>query len=223
MSTINIILVVAAVVLIGIPIGVSVLVTVPMARAKVTRIPDERTHQTLIKASRAVDEAQVAALGFTLEGVYDIDLGGPRALFVMWRHGRDATCLAAYTHSSMKNGTWITDIVSILSEHPRVALTTSVTKDGHVAPPRRGDHMQTFDNPSLGALWERHTEAEVYLAEKTGVVPGKVDMPGGQMLETYVRDSSRYRLQRPWVWLSVPYRYWIGRHLWHNRPVAKAN
>lgn len=216
----DIILIIAAVIIVVVPIVIPVLMAIPMARATVTHIPDEISDSVRINASRAVDEAKVAALGFTYEGVYEVNLGVGRALFVMYRHGQDATYLATYT-SNATQGNWITDIVSILSEQPHLAITTSVTKEGHSVPPRAGDHMQTFDNVGLNGLWQHHIDAEAYLTAEHGVVPGKVQMPGGQMLETYIRDSSRYRLVRPWVWLSMPYRYWIGRHLLHNRPIAK--
>ncbi|MEM1109661.1 MAG: hypothetical protein AAGH99_13330 [Planctomycetota bacterium] len=213
-------LIIAGAVFIGVPIVVALVMTVPMAQAVVTPIPDEFSHRVRIKASRVADDAEVAALGFSFEGVYEVDFGMGKALFVVWRHGRDATYLAAYTTDATR-GRWITDLVSILSVRPHLTVTTSTAKEGHTVPPRAGDHMQTFDEISLKGLWQHHTDAEAHLAEKHGITPGRVEMPGGTMLRTYLRDSSTYRLQRPWVWLTVPYRYWIGKHLLHNRPITK--
>lgn len=221
MSTLEWVVVIGLGMVFVVPTVVAAVMALPMATATVTRCDPELAGRVIASAERAVDASFLEAQGFEVEAAYVVDLRFAKAYFAMWRHGSDATFLAVYSMGGYTNGRWITDLVSELSADPLVSLTTSTARDAHTAPLRPGDHMQTFTNPSLAVLWERHLDAEGYLAMKHHFVPGRVDRTGGDALEHAVRDGSRYRLSHPWVWLTVPYRFWVGRFVWHNRSLRE--
>lgn len=207
--------------LLAVPAIIPVLMDIPNAFADVKSCDERVTEQVFKSVGSAYDIQQIESLGFRPCGAYRVDLHFVKAYFAVWQYGDDATYLAFYSIGSPSGPGWTIDIVSQIAMDPNVGLTTSRSRDAHMLVSQHGDHSQSFYTDHLSVLWEYHQQAEAFLAERYGVMPQPVAMDFAEILRWSTRSNARYRLRRPWLLLCSPWRFWIGRHLRHNKTVQE--
>jgi len=134
-----------------------------------------------------------------------------------WRQPESATFLCQYV---FQGGKTTTDIVSIFSNEKRVGLTTGSTRDAQFMPHRPGICVQSFSGAPVATLWRRHTEAEVVVADVTGVSPEPVNKTFDELLLDAIRDQMQYVRSLPLWPLRAPYWYYIKRFRLHGKPVS---
>ncbi len=184
---------------------------------------DPEMEERVFQSSHArIDEAIALDMGFEREGAYLVDLKMAKAVFAMWRHKTSTTFLAVFNlGESLLNSNAHIDLVSVLSLDPNVGLTTGTTKDGHTDAKLPGDYVQSFSNLPIQEMFDLHMTGEAYVATRHRIKPEPVRLTGAEALLISLRDNSRKKLLRPWLALQVPWRYWIGRHMNHNKTVEQ--
>lgn len=94
------------------------------------------------------------------------------------------------------------------------SLTTCDTKEEHTLPYPPGKFLQTFHKVSHDELWQRHTEAEQYLARSYGIVPGRGELPpvdeyfaeSPREQARYVKSHLLWPLRAPWWYFTRGFR-----------------
>lgn len=93
---------------------------------------------------------------------------------------------------------------------------------GHIGLfPRPGGYAQNFRNVSCDEVWQRHVEAETYLAKKFGFVWKRLGQPYEQILLDAIRLRMKYVRSVPFWPIRVLYRYAITRPRLVNKSVQQ--
>ena len=205
-----------------VPVAIPYLQNILFMASTVERVTPDEEEEVFRSSHSRINEDMIVEMGFEREGAYLVDLKMCKAVFAMWRHKHSATYLAVYAiGSGLLTDKSDVDFVSVLSRDPNLGLTTGTTKDGHTNAKLPGDYMQTFSGLSINAMFDQHVTGEAYIASKHQIDPQPVMMSGAECLLSALRDNSRKKLLRPWLTLQVPYRFWIGRHINHNKTVEQ--
>lgn len=184
-------------------------------RGTLRRLPDESAQPLAEQAGASVSVDWLDEQGFDFVGAFKLDGAGTAPLLVVWKHVASRIYLVVYI---LPNGTQFIDIVSVLDED--TGVTTSTTKDGHLMPGRQGTYKQSFSGLSVPQLWQRHLEAEQYVASQHGLKPGDTERPFEEELMTAVHKQIDYVTSLPLWPLRIPWWYFVRRNVRHNRPIA---
>lgn len=206
-------------VLIGVPMLVAALQMLAFTFAKI-----QRANQTTEAAMHGAAVEHVGAKfletqPFRFVGAYRLNTLMGKPMAVMWQYNDEGTYLAVLVVPGANQIT--TDIVSILSWERGIGVTTATTKDGHIAPRPAGSWLQSFSGKTTSALWRVHQEAEAAIADHYGVSPEPFTLDPGEVLLQSVKRDATYILSHPWLLPVIVWRFWIGKHLLHNKTVAE--
>ncbi len=170
-------------------------------------VDDPRT--TLSRAIRAMGKQWLIDNRFKPGGAVR-PLGIRMALF---RHQGGHTALAVY----FLQGKTITDFVTYFSNG--VAMTTSNTQDGIVAPLSPGSVMQCLPSMSFEECRLNHIEAVQLLQGQLNTTKEPMGELDDEM-ERASRRQIRHIFTRPWLILAFPYRYFVLRVRYRDLTVA---
>lgn len=120
------------------------------------RPADKKLHRPRYAAA-AEHHDWAKANGFAWEGAYL--LRSPQEVFIAcWRQPDSPRYFCIYTNEQTNYYDFVTRYTEDRS------LTTSGSKDAHTLPFPPGKWVQSFDGEDHETLWERHREAEEYIA-----------------------------------------------------------
>lgn len=138
-------------------------------------------------------------------------LGIRMALFL---HRSGHTAMAVY----FMGGKVITDMYTVFPN--RVRLNTANSIDGVAAPPTPRSIVQCLPSHGLARRWQMHVEAAKLLRDELK----SNGEPIGDLAED-MRDSTdrhaRFLFTRPWVLLTIPYRYFVTRARYRDVTIAE--
>ncbi|MEM7627760.1 MAG: hypothetical protein AAF333_19375 [Planctomycetota bacterium] len=191
-------------------------------RAEIGYCDDEISLELFDLAEQDLDVDEAAKLGFQPDSVVYLRHNDDLIFYyLVWRHGEDETYLAwMYMESDTGEETIEVMIISELSTQPNLSLATASQKQNHEIPLPPGDYVQTFSSIDLPESWRRHRESEAYLINRFGITDRPAHSNALDLIERSIRQGSRHILRRPWLLLIVPYRYWIGKHLRHDKSIV---
>ena len=209
--------------LIGIPIGIYALGYLALWRAEIEYCDDEISLKLFTLAEQDFDVAAAEALGFQPEAALRTKSLEDLIFYsLVWRHGEDETYLQwLCMESDLRVETVEIMIISELSTSPNLSLTTGSGKANHDVPLPPGDYIQTFSAIDIKESWRRHQESEAHLINHFDITEQPVRANLIDLLQRSSRESSQYILRRPWLLFAVVYRYWLGRHLLHNKSIIE--
>ena len=169
----------------------------------------DEPQEIISRAINATGQDWIGAMGFDPEGAI-CPMGVKIALC---RHRENHAAGAVYFVA----GNAITDFVTAFPNN--VGVTTSSTIDGPTAPLPPGSVMQCLPSLSLEDRWHAHLESVQLLRDHltaTEVSMGSV----AEEMDHYVRRQVRHMFTRPWLVLTLPYRYFVTRFRYRNVTVA---
>ena len=154
-------------------------------------------------AGRCADEAWLEQQGFRRAGVLENFMSRVAG----WSHEREARFVAVY----FVGGQCVIDLVTEFGDG--IILTTASTRDGMIIPRPRGQYMQAFPKLGVRQLFEKHRAAEASVREAER--PGTAAAPRfEEAFQSAVEKEARRVLSRPWIWMLIPWWYFVRRHRW---------
>jgi hypothetical protein len=147
--------------------------------------------------------------GFEFAGNYRIQ----SIYFSGWEHTRRPTFFYTYKIQLKK----FYDLVTIFSNH--IELTTGSSKNDQLDPKQEWDYVQSFKKMSFEQRWEKHVEAENYLASEGGAKLPQIMFSFeeylGQKLHKELENHRRLRFYH----IRVPWWCFFRRGRWHKKTI----
>lgn len=173
--------------------------------SKFKPLRDDAAERAFTQAYEHVDSAWLEAEGFTPVAALRV----PGAMVVGWEHLSEPIYIAV----TVIQKTVAVDVVSVFEgDH---GLTTGNVKGGALIPPDPGSFMQVFPRRDIEQLWRSHLQAEALLRE----YPGHRSATTTDFVADFergVKAQMSWLLARPWLWLLIPWWYFVRQHRWSN-------
>jgi hypothetical protein len=186
-----------------------------MSHATLVRLNDDSARQFLrrVLSAKIVTPQWLLDKGFEPMGVFQLSLQG--LVMVVWQLRGERTFLAAYVIQSRV-------IPSFITEFEQGSLTTGISRDGLMVPPRPAHWLQAFRSSNIEDQWSHHLDALEFLRGATSQTPKREPIADfAAYVLDWVRAHAAYTRSKPLWFLRIPYWYFVRRSSLYGKSVRE--